>query len=129
MATMKFSSNFNTMLREAESFFHELQQPPVALISALEKELSSAYLDTQAAAHVLTGSLKASGRTSSDYHGNMWEGSITYGGPSTGVNNPVTYAIYEMARGGEHDFLQPARAHEPRMEAILSDWPKYFGGK
>ncbi len=26
---------------------------------------------------------------------------------SAGINNPVDYAIYEKARGGDHNFMEP----------------------
>lgn len=107
-------------LDEAIDFFNGLQKPPVKTIGKLEKELALAYADTQAATHVITMSLKLSGVPSSDFDGDVWEGMISYGGPSTGVNNPVDYAIYEQARGGAHDFLLPARAHEDKIEKIIN---------
>jgi hypothetical protein len=47
-----------------------------------------------------TGALASSGRTHSWFDGSTWEGDITYGGRSYDVE----YAIYEMARGGVHDW-------------------------
>lgn len=72
--------------------------------------LTSQFQATQRAVHVLTRSLKTSGKTNSDSDGNKWEGEITYGGPSEGIHNPVDYAEYERERDGNHDFLAPAEA-------------------
>ena len=84
----------------------KMKEPPdYKVIGALESALAAAFAETQAATHVITASLKMSGKTSSDFDGKEWTGEITYGGASAGANNPVRYAIYEMARGGEHDFF------------------------
>lgn len=91
----------------------------------LEALLRAAFLDTQARTHVITGSLKASGASSSDFDGEVWQGSITYGGvlfkvPVPGPpHDPVDYAIYEMARGGEHDFFSGLPGFENQIEQIL----------
>ena len=77
---------------------------------ALDAVLSMGFIWTQADVHVVTGSLKSSGSKSSDMPGNTWEGVISYGGASKGINNPVTYAIYEKARDGSHDFMTPLKA-------------------
>lgn len=86
----------------------------------LDAVLEAAFLLTQASVHVQTSSLKWSGRKESDSDkiGSKWEGMIQYGGPSTGVNNPVDYAIYEKAREpdehGVHDFF----AGLPALESL-----------
>lgn len=72
----------------------------------LEAVLDAAFEATQAAVHVISGSLRASGKTASDHRDGQWEGSITYGGISPGFpNNPVVYAWYEARRDGQHDFM------------------------
>ena len=116
---MKFNSSG---VSEMKDFFEALEKPPVKLIMRLEKLLASTFGATQAATHIITMSLKLSGKTSSDWDGGHWEGDISYGGESTGINNPVDYAIYEMARGGHHDFLQPAYEAEPLFEAAIADY-------
>src|SRR5690606_38051615 len=83
----------------------------------LDTILHTGFAQTQAAVHVITGSLKSSGKATTNFDGDTWEGEITYGGISMGVNNRVTYAIYEKARGahwagpssvkGNHDFMAP----------------------
>lgn len=93
----------------------------------LEALLKAAFEETQAATHVLTGSLKASGKTESDFHDDVWSGTIEYGGelwrtPAPGPpNDPVDYAIYEMARGGDHDFLAGLVGFEDRVQEILDE--------
>lgn len=80
--------------------------PKFPTIGALEQVTMQGLLATQAAVHIITGSLKASGRTETDFDGWTWEGAIVYGGPSGGApNDPVDYAIYELARGGTHDWF------------------------
>jgi hypothetical protein len=73
-------------------------------IAFLEATLFLAYEAQREATHVETGSLKSSTKKDSETRRHVWEGTITAGGASTGVNNPVNYAIYEKARGGAHDF-------------------------
>lgn len=114
-------------LKEMKDFFHGLQKPPLKMIASLEKELAGAFAATQAATHIITGSLKASGKTSSDFSpaAAQWEGEITYGGASLGPINPVDYAIYEQARGGAHDFMAPVKPYEDRITEIMENWTKY----
>lgn len=101
-------------------------------IAAIRQVHKAAFADTQARVHapgnpgspnyVPTGSLRNSGRTSTSFDGSTFEGTISYGGPSPGFpNDPVEYAIYEMARGGEHDFLGGiVKFHEAYLEAVGS---------
>lgn len=88
--------------------------PGYKVTHELEAVLAAAFAETQAATHIITGSLKASGTTSSDFTDDrVWEGEISYGGqlhrPAAPgpPNDPVDYAIYELARGGLHDFFAP----------------------
>lgn len=87
----------------------------------LDSVLDKGFALTQAAVHVETGALKASGQHSSDLNRmtHTWEGEIVYG--SSGFSGPVDYAIYEKARDvggaggpsdakGDHDFIQPLAA-------------------
>lgn len=91
----------------------------------LEALLRAAFLNTQARTHIITGSLKASGKTDSDFDGDVWTGTITYGGalwktPAPGPpNDPVDYAIYEMARGGDHDFFGDLIGYENQIDEII----------
>jgi len=82
--------------------------PSSADLLAFEIVLEDQFRATQAAVHVITRSLKGSGRSEFKMDNNSWEGEISYGGPTTGINNPVDYAEYEREREGAHDFLAPA---------------------
>jgi len=88
----------------------------------LDAVLELGFAQTQAVVHVETGSLKSSGNSSSksDRLTKRWEGEIQYGGPSTSINNPVDYAIYEKRRDGAHDFFAPLHLLHPLyVSAIL----------
>jgi hypothetical protein len=98
--------------------------------AALEALLAAAFADTQMRTHIISGSLKASGKTETDFDGDVWSGKIEYGGilwktQAPGPpNDPVDYAIYEMARGGSHDFFGGLIAFEERIPGILDvDFP------
>lgn len=115
-------------LREIIGMMRDVSGPPsFRVIYGLEKALQDAFMDTQARTHIITGSLKASGKTNSEFDGELWEGEITYGGelwesPTPGPpNNPVDYAIFEMARGGEHDFFAGISAYEDDFEDAINE--------
>jgi hypothetical protein len=106
-----------------------LQDEPYRITGPLNEVLYEAFADTQARVaspahpHVPTyeptGALLESGRTESDFTGEVWTGTITYG-DSTG---PVDYAIYEMARGGIHDWFSGLPGFGDRyLEAIADFW-------
>ena len=83
-------------------------------VAALEAVLNAGLGSVQAATHIDTGSLKSSEKAESErVPPHSWEGTITAGGPSAGVNNPVDYAIYEKRRGGAHDFFEPLDGLRP----------------
>ena len=99
--------------------------PTLKDILAFERVLAAQFAATQAKVHVITRSLKSSGKSASNYSQNKWEGTITYGGPSTGVHNPVDYAEYERERDASHDFLSPAHTIESGYIQAMNE---YFGG-
>ena len=83
--------------------------PGYKTVLALESTLAVQYAGTQQQVHVLTRSLKNSGKLESEIGRNTWYGEISYGGASPGsVNDPVTYAQKEQDRGEFHDFMAPA---------------------
>lgn len=92
---------------------------------ALDVVLQEVYVDTQGKVHIQTGSLKDSGKVDSDVDkfDHSWEGDITYGGPSSGPNNPVDYAIYEKRREpdelGDHNFMRDVLLHHPSWVAAV----------
>lgn len=95
--------------------------PTIQDYEHFESNLIGQFAETQATVHVITGSLKSSGKISSSSTETGWEGEITYGGPSAGIHNPVKYAEYEREREGPHDFLAPAKQHEAGyISAMLS---------
>lgn len=106
-------------LREMVDSFNKMQKPPVKTIYALEQILAAGFAGTQSNVHVLTSSLKWSGTTTSHFDGETWEGTIEYGGPSVGINNPVIYAFYEQQRGGQHDFMLSAYAAGDQMDLVV----------
>lgn len=80
--------------------------PGEETLLALSQVLSEGFAETQARVHVDTGSLRGSGRVSSDRVEEGWEGEITYGGPAPGYAHPyVDYAREEFGRGGDHDAM------------------------
>lgn len=87
--------------------------------AALETVLIMALAEMKRATHVQTGSLVSSEKAESDSGRNKWVGTLSAGGPSTGVNNPVDYAIYEKRRHGEHDFLSTQDLLAPAWIAAM----------
>jgi hypothetical protein len=77
-----------------------------------ENILQIQFIATQYKVHKITRSLQLSGKVDSKHENDKWEGEITYGGPSAGVNNPVDYAEYERERDGSHDFLKATEEFE-----------------
>ena len=91
---------------EIDTALEVLERSPTAKsVLALDLALKSLFEETQAAVHVITGSLKSSGKTTTGVVRHTWVGEISYGGPSKGIHNPVKYASLEQARDGSHDFM------------------------
>jgi len=96
--------------------------PDFRIIKRLNDVHEAHFNHTQALTHVISGSLRASGKTSYDWDPitSHWHGELVYAGalvrgptPAPGLtpsqaapNDPVEYALYEMARGGHHDFFR-----------------------
>ena len=90
-----------------------------------ERVLIRQFAATQTSVHVITGSLKSSGRVASAHGKDKWVGTITYGGKSAGIHNPVDYAEFERERDGRHDFLEPAvKMEHMYIHAMI----EFFGG-
>lgn len=102
------------------------RMPTTEMTHSLNAVLDFGFGLTQAAVHVETGALKASGKKETNKQGltHEWHGSITYG-DSTAVD----YAIYEKRRGvhwagasagkGDHDFMRPLEALHPMFVAAI----------
>lgn len=115
-----------TLVDEIEDELDRLiKGPTVKDLLDFETTLAEQFQATQARVHVITGSLKLSGKVSSDYSGNTWRGEIRYGGPSEGVHNPVNYAEEERTREGNHDFLAPVIG---LSSGYISAMNSYLGG-
>jgi hypothetical protein len=86
----------------------------------LDRVLRAGLAQAHADVHVDTSSLKWSGKTDSVLVGSVYRGTLTFGGISPGINNPVDYAIYELDRGGPHDYMRNAiiRMHPMWIGAI-----------
>lgn len=97
--------------------------PTLKDLLEFETALATEFQATQSAVHVITGSLKLSGKVVSEFTNNSWKGEITYGGSSSGVHNPVEYADIERERDGSHDFFRPIKglssAYISAMQSFL----------
>lgn len=103
-----------------------LERGPTAIdFLKFETVLDRQFNATQAAVHVITRSLKTSGKQKSNSDKNSWEGEISYGGASAGIHNPVDYAEYELEREGSHNFLAPA---EGLSSAYIQAMHDFLGG-
>jgi hypothetical protein len=113
-----------------------LRDEPYVIVGPLEQVLHEGFLLTQAAVsspahphtttYQPTGRLAASGRTRSAFDGKMWVGEIIYGDETTHVTwsgGEGNYAIFEMARGGIHDWYAELPALGDRyIDAILDHY-------
>lgn len=108
---------------------HQLSESPDQVtISAMEAALKVMYADTIVKTHVISGSLKATGHTTTKFENDQWTGTIIYGGrlfkqASPGpppISGRVKYAIYEMNRGGTHDFYRDLPQYDPLFEKAFN---------
>ena len=95
-----------------------------AHIPEVQARISSPMAPHTPETYIPTGSLLSSFTTRREVlSGFEWQGEFSVGGPSSGPNNPVDYAIYEWARGGEHDmFADVSVTLLPSMEAAFVEW-------
>lgn len=108
-------------------------RPSWRTTSKLEAVIAGAFAKTQTNVHIVTGRLKASGRTSTDLRGKVWSGEVRYGGPS---GTPAYYGIYELYRHGvkpghgPHDFFHGLEVLDPAIEdAIDTHFLPLSGGR
>ena len=76
--------------------------------ASLNAALGVAFAKTQINVHVISGNLKKSGRQSGDVTGNIWTGTIAYGGSGT----KAPYAVYEQRRKGVRAGWSPHPPHD-----------------
>lgn len=99
--------------------------PNMADTVEFEAILATQFQMTQQTVHIITGSLRNSGKVSSILEPSKWEGKIVYGGLSAGaVHNPVEYAHYEQERDGAHDYMEPIYALDSRYGDAVESWLK-----
>lgn len=132
---MNVSLSFEMDLNGAGRELDRLRRgPAIDDILRLESTLADLFAETQAVVHIITGSLKLSGKVESESARNHWLGEISYGGQSAGVHNPVRYAQLERARGpqdgppgtdehgrtsGMHDFMAPTYGRDREFEQAV----------
>lgn len=114
--------SFHVDMDEWTDALRAIAGPGVETVEELEALIETAFDETQIIVHVITGSLKNSGRTHFRTQDSEWSGEIIYGGPSPGFpNDPVDYAGKEMGKGGEHDFLRNVDLiHEDLKNALYT---------
>lgn len=139
--------HFNVEIGDSEHELERLDSFDLRFLLAMDAVLTQQFVATQALAHVISGSLRASGMHESRIHHGIWEGEISYGGPlkrapepsgaasvsDAKPRNPVRYAQLEQnrskgrqarhgARSGHatsHDFMLAAEGFEPEYEAAI----------
>lgn len=99
--------------------------PDVTAVVELESLLASQFQITQQTVHVITGSLKNSGKISSHLTKDSWVGQISYGGLSAGFpHNPVKYAHYEQERNGTHNYMAAIYPLDSLYGDAVESWLK-----
>jgi hypothetical protein len=108
-----------------------LEKEPYRLTGPLNEVLYEAFADTQARVaspanphtptYAPTGRLASSGHTSSDFgEGKTWRGEIIYDARN---DQGDAYAIYELNRGGVHDFFAGLPPYtEQFVETVITFW-------
>ena len=104
------------------SSLRAISGPGPETVQELELVVETEFEEIQDRVHVVTGSLKGSGRTAYKKEDNSWSGEISYGGPSPGFShNPVTYAEKEFSQGGQHDpFRRSYLIHDDLRDALYA---------
>jgi hypothetical protein len=88
--------------------------PNLPMITGLEGVLATTFTQTQLTTPVDTGSLRGSGKISSEVTDDQWDGAITYGGASPGFpHDPVNYAWFVL--GGHIIVAWGRRIHEGKQ--------------
>ena len=92
---------------------------------SFEGAFTEAFAIIEEDVHIQTGSLFSTGRVTTAFEGPfVWEGTIHYGGPAPGrINDPVYYGAAELARGGDHFYLEAAHRIIPKdMVSFTLHW-------
>lgn len=105
-------------VRDTLRWLNRLEDEPSEVTVAEFEAIATAMFQTtqlfvhaegvSAGGYVRTGSLRASGKLTSRRRDHGWASTIKYGGEASGFpHSPVDYAVFELARGGTHDFFEP----------------------
>lgn len=107
-----------------------IKGPKATTLAEFDRTFTEAFAEVYELVHIETGSLFSTGRVEAAMIDKfIWEGEIHYGGPAPGqVNNPVYYGAAELARGGEHFFLEPAYSNIPH-DIVLATLEWYAAGE
>ena len=114
---MGASASSNGGVRGWAREFGAVNQVPSKTVAALDAVLVQMLAETQIQVHVITGMLKSTGHWRRDLDGHTYSGEIVYGPPTDGDEGPAYYAIYEMARGGHHDWYRTLPMFDPEIKA------------
>lgn len=99
--------------------------PGAATVEALDEVLMALAEEIDLRVPVDTGSLRASQKIGNEVRRALgeWEGSVTYGGSSTGVKGYVVYARQAIHHSGAFDNLEAyAEYFEEAMAASVNAW-------
>lgn len=105
-------------LREMTDSFRDVARPGFETTTKLESALDATFADTQERVHRITNTLALSGEPDTHFDGDTWSGEITYGSKP---DHDAYYAIYELARGGSHNFFAGTTDYESRFEEAIDD--------
>lgn len=107
-------------IQDADRAIARLENMPTPEMTAkLDALFEASFAEAEARVHILSGSLKASGKESTSSGDNQWEGEMRWGGPS--APHEVDYAIYEKARHGAHDWLAEMPGYDHAYVALIRE--------
>lgn len=107
------TSNYSDMDKELDRLE---SMPTPKMILGLETVLELGFTTSQAAVHVDTGRLKASGKKISKANKGDWKGEFSFKARN---NEGTTYGIYERDRGGSHDFFNQVALLKELFKAAI----------
>ncbi len=117
--TGKIIVGFDAMMRELRRLedgpvFTDYQKFSSTTLEQYERAMNDV--------HIITHSLKSSGKWKAEHNHDKFEGEVSFGGASPGsVYDPVRYAKEEQGKGEEHDFMRDLPYHGyGYIESILS---------
>ncbi|AMM44196.1 hypothetical protein BJD78_gp26 [Arthrobacter phage KellEzio] len=96
-----------TLAHWVSSFRHLENKPlPASVVREWRAANEVFFSNTQQAAHVLSGDMKRTGSLEVELHesGILIDADLSYGGMAPSGED-VDYTIYELRRGGSHDFF------------------------